>query len=248
MTRHEEGDGGETITLTRDELKEEIRKEIKHDGRKKFLRHALLYLVFLFVMLALPFLLIAGVAAKSGLFQVPVLSSWLYEAPAPTRIVVPLAGATPESILASMSAKAAFYPARGVAELSLSEQELTTLIGTQLEQSSTDGALPFPITSAQVALLSNGSMELYAITERDGNQAPVILTVTPEIVNGGLELQAEEFMIGALSVPDFVSDMILESLTDSVMGGLEDGLSGVGALDGITVEEGNIRVSLMPRL
>lgn len=249
MTRHEENENeDEKITLTREELKDEIRKEIRHDGRRRFFVSLIMYLVFFFIMIALPFLLLAGVAAKTGLYQVPVLSGWLYEPPAPTRIVTPLVGAGPEVILNSMALKATYDPVRGIAELTLSEQELTTLIGASVEDASESGTLPFPMSSIQVALLGDGVMEIYAITEREGNQAPVILSVVPEIVNGGLELQTVDFYIGAFEVPDFLTDLLLDAFAGSVTDGLESGLSGVGTLDDIVVEEGKLRVYLAPRL
>jgi len=247
MSGHESGDDGEKITLTRGELKEEVRKEIRHESRRRFFVSCALYLVFFAFMLGLPFLLLAGIAAKTGLFQVPLLSGWLYEPSAPTRVVVPLVGSGPDAILASMAAKASFDPARGTAEMVLSEQELTTLLSASVTEASESGTLPIPLASMQAVLLGDGTMELYAITEREGNQAPVILTVTPEAVNGGLELQTEDFLIGAFDVPDFITNLVLDAFARSVTDSLESSLSGAGTLDDIAIEEGNIRVYLAPR-
>jgi len=247
VTGHEGGDDSEKITLTRGELKEEVRKEIRRESRRRFYVSCALYLVFLTIMLGLPFLLLAGIAAKSGLFQVPVLSGWLYEPSAPTRIVVPLAGSGPDAILASMAAKASYDRASGIAEMSLTEQELTTLLSASVAEAAASGTLPIPLESMQAVLLADGTMELYAVTERKGNQAPVILTVTPNVVNGGLDLRTENFLIGAFDVPDFMTDLVLSAFARSVTDSLESGLSSVGTLDDIMVEEGKLRIYLAPK-
>lgn len=246
MTRHDEiGGDDEKISLTRGELKEEIRKEMRHAARRRLLISLVLYLIFFAVMLGTPVLLLAGVAAQSGLYRVPILSAWLYEPPSPTRVVVPLAGSGPDAILASMAAKATYEPVRGIAELTLSEQELTTLIAASVSEASESGTMPFPLDSMQAALLGDGVMELYAVTEREGNRAPVILSVIPEAVDGDLKLRTEDFHIGAFDVPDFLTDLVLDAFAGSVTDSLEQALSGAGALDDIAVEEGKIRVHLM---
>jgi uncharacterized protein YpmS len=248
MTRHEEGEANDKITLTRQELRDEIKKEVKHQARRRVVMTLVLYLVFFALMLGLPFLLLAGVAAKTGLYDVPVLTSWLYDPPAPTRTVVPLAGSNSDDILASMTARASFNEVLGIVELSLSEQELTTLIKQSVADAAEAETLPFPLESVQVALLGDGVMEFYAVTEREGNQAPVLLQVAPHAVNGALELETVDFLIGSFDVPDFMTDMILDAVTSSLTEGLEQGLAVVGGLDDIFVEEEKLRVELSPRI
>ncbi len=249
MIRQEGGENADgKITLTRDELKDEIRKELRHESRRRFFFSLALYLIFFFIMLGLPFLLIAVIAAQSGLYHVPVLSSWLYHPPAPVRIVVPLAGAGPDAIITSVTAKATYDQATGVAELTFSEQELTTLFAASVEEADASGTLPFPLESMQVALLDGNIMEFYAVTEREGYEAPVILSVTPQVTAGRLEMDTVDFHIGSFDVPDFMSDLVLDAFAANAMSGLEEGFAGVGALDDIGAEEGKLRVDIRPRL
>src|SRR3989338_3783526 len=145
----------------KDEIRGEIRAERGHQGRGGFFRvwpggsgffcGCGSSFLSLFFTLVLPVLLLAGAAAKTGLFDVPFLTKRLYKPTAPTRVVAPLVGTTAEQILAGLSAKAKIDPATGKITLPITESELTTNLSAGLLEEGQAG-LPFTINSIQKAI------------------------------------------------------------------------------------------------
>ena len=58
-------------------MKKEILSEIRHDERQRKVAGCLFWLAVKLVILAIPVVLAAVVIAKSGFYEVPLLSGWL---------------------------------------------------------------------------------------------------------------------------------------------------------------------------
>lgn len=239
MTRHE--DGG---SIDREELKQEIRREIKKDERNSRLMRMVIMLSIVLLLLAAPFLVAGVLVAKSGLVHVPVLSGWLYNPVSPSRTVTPLLGSSSEVIMNSAITRADFNPNFGSVKIYLTEKELTTVLNSAISKDES-GALPFSVESVQ-AVLSEGSVEIYALAVRDdGMRVSLLVGLVPAVEQGRLTMDSTSLIIGSLKMPDFVADLIVDSMTGGLAGAINDALAGGGTLENVEVSKERVTVMLM---
>ncbi|OGL73822.1 hypothetical protein A3C96_03750 [Candidatus Uhrbacteria bacterium RIFCSPHIGHO2_02_FULL_60_10] len=227
----------------KDEIRGEIRAEMRHQARWRFLRGCGCSFLSLFFTLVLPVLLLAGAAAKTGLFDVPFLTKRLYKPTAPTRVVAPLVGTTAEQILAGLSAKAKIDPATGKITLPITESELTTILSAGLLEEGQAG-LPFTINSIQTAIKPDG-VEVFSEIKLQERASTLALKIIPQVVGGEIKVSLADIRIGALAVPNSFVDAIVPTLMKSFNESLNKGLGGGGALQAINLREGRLELIVM---
>ncbi len=239
MTRHE--DGG---PIDREELKKEIREELKADERSRRLKWMLAMLLIMVALLVAPFVVTGVIVAKTGLVQVPVLSALLYDPVMPSRTVTPLVGSTPEAVLNAAVTRAEYNSNFGTLKLYLTEKELTTVLNSAISNEEVTDT-PLPLKSGQ-AILTDGQIEIYVLTERDdGRSVPILMNVSPDVQNGRLVTTQSEITIGSLKVPNFAAHSLVQSMTSGLSNAINDALSEGGQLEMIKVTDGRVEIILI---
>ncbi len=153
-------------------------------------------------------LVVAGVlwlGAKSGTWQVPILSGLVYhpEMAAPTRLVRPVAGSSSVEVAKAVSAAATFAPNAGTALISLSEEQLTTLVAEAVAAQGTTS-----IVGAQVVVTPLYVELVASRVATNGQLVPFRLRAVPGVKDGKLDLVVSEVLIGSLSVPSWLRGAI----------------------------------------
>ncbi|OIO51190.1 hypothetical protein COY93_03585 [Candidatus Uhrbacteria bacterium CG_4_10_14_0_8_um_filter_58_22] len=230
--------------VNRDELKQEIKAELSHESWRRVLTAAVVYLVIFAVLLLVPVLGLTTMAARSGLLKVPLLSDWLYHPDPPERTVLPLAGTDPNDIMSIVAARTSFNSTTETLDMTISEQELTTLLSGVVLSESEVSNLPLPIESVQTSF-GDGLINVYALTGEDYNSVPLSIRLRPAVVGGLVWLEAEDLTVGSLSVPDAIANLMIKSVNVSLNKAIEQGLGENGELQSIVVAGDKIKVSLV---
>ncbi|MBU1028938.1 hypothetical protein KKE28_01900, partial [Patescibacteria group bacterium] len=221
MTRQEDQ------LLDREQLKQEIKEEIKHDGRRKRIITVLITLFVMLAILSTPFLIVAVMAAKTGFVQIPVLTGWLYQPSNPTRLVVPLVGSDTETILNSAIARVDYNPNFNSLNFYLTEKELTTLLSSVIN-SEDKNPLPFQLDSVQ-AVLEDDRIEVYALTDGDNDsKVPILVSFVPRAEGGQLTIESVDVKIGAFKVPNFLAGLVVGSAANNLAGSVNSMLGDAG--------------------
>ncbi|OGM01224.1 hypothetical protein A2480_01665 [Candidatus Uhrbacteria bacterium RIFOXYC2_FULL_47_19] len=230
--------------VNRDELKREIKAELSHESWRRALKAITIYLVVFVILLLVPILGLTTMAARSGLVKVPLLSDWLYHPDLPERIVLPLTGTDPNDIMSIVAARTSFNSTTETLDMTISEQELTTLLSGVILSESEVSNLPLPIKSVQTSF-GDGLINVYALTGEDYNSVPLSIRLRPAVVGGLVWLKAEDLTVGSLSVPDAVANLMIKSVNASLNRAIEQGLGENGELRSIVVVGDKIKVSLV---
>ncbi len=230
----------------RDELKQEIKKELrKEEKHKKRMACGGCALVVL-LLIGVPTVFVASVFAKTGLVQVPVLSSALYAPATPTRTVLPLGAATSESILRLIVTRAKFDPHIGVVTFAVKEQELTTLLQHAVWGAS-EGSLPFKIRTGQVVVLPN-AVEVFLVLPRKSGETTALARFQPIVrENGAIDFDVRELRVGSQQVPTWLANMLVSALDKFVTEPIRQQVATVGTLTDVKAgEDGVVKFLLVP--
>lgn len=103
---------------------------------------------------------------------------------------------------------AATQVAGGAVEISLTEEELTSLLAYRLDEQ-------LPLENP-VIRLQDGRIRAEATMRIQGLSQQAIIIIVPAAVDGALQLTIEEAKIGLLSVPEDVLDTILRELENAM--------------------------------
>jgi hypothetical protein len=222
------------------EVRDEVHAEMAHDRKRRLLRRlGCFFLAFFFLIIA-PILVGAIIVAKSGILEVPVISSAVYQPIAPTRTVQPLTGSSADDVMKTIAASAKAGVATGSAVLTITEQQLTTIVAAGITQG-TDTGLPFAISSAQVAIL-DGQMEFFLDAVQNGRQVPVLIRVEPTVSAGSLHFSVKEATMGSLPLPAFMVEAALQKLADSTLS-QATGDKSMGTLTGLKMKTGKLEMT-----
>ncbi|KPJ85811.1 hypothetical protein AMJ57_01735 [Parcubacteria bacterium SG8_24] len=227
----------------RDELKKEIKQELRHEAARRKLISCGACLVAELVLLSIPVIFVLVVLAKTGLMTVPLLTGWLYEPVAPTRIVAPLAGSTMQDVLESLPFRADVDLQTGIVELKLTEQELTTILRDTFDMLQEQESFPLEVHSPQMAVTEQW-FEMFAVAPRDDREIPLRLRFVPEVQDGQFEFAPQEMSLGGLTVGEGLSGMMFTFFGGALEDRLNEMFSGIGRLEEMRLEEGRIGIIL----
>jgi hypothetical protein len=190
------------------------------------------------IVIVFMIILLWGIS-RTGLVRVPVFSLG-FEAPEPTRIVEPtnftesLEDIFTESLKASLTT--------GELTLSLTDSMLTSLLRETFENEEVPEFLD--PTSAQVAALSDGSLELYVPLQNKELKTAAIIQVIPSIdSNGQAVVEIERLSIGKLNAPGVSHSAELEVFVSDFIDGMLQESQEMGRIKSIKVEEGVLHIS-----
>jgi hypothetical protein len=230
---------------TRQALKKEIIDEMNHDVRSKKLRNCLGCLFVIFLAVGIPVLFVAAQVAKSGLVDVPILTSRLYRPTQPTREVKPLIGSKSADILLAAASKAKPTLTLGLIKMSFTEAELTTLAKDGIAASGAN--LPIPIDSIQIAV-DRDAVEIFATTPKDGREVTIKARFMPWVDSGRFKITPKELVIGGMNVPPSLSGIESIVLDKSLGDVLTSTISQIGRLVAVELEPGILRLQIIPNL
>lgn len=230
---------------SRAEMKKEIIKEIHQEERQRKLISCIGCLTLKLLILAIPIVLVTVAVAKSGFYEVPLLSDWLYQPSSPERIVKPLVGYDSGQVLRVAMARAEFESAVGLLKVNLTEAELTTLVSAAAA-ANVDG--PMKINQAQMTCSKEG-IELFAITPRPKRDVTIKVLFSPSITDEGkLNLEVKSMRIGGLNVPGVMLSLLSKALASQMTKALASAAAGAGELKGIRAGEKKLYLDFMPEL
>ncbi len=228
----------------RETIKKEIKQEIRsEDKRKRLIGCSVLFIVIV-LAIGMPTLYVAAQFAKSGFFDVPVLSRSLYKPSEPVRAVIPLVGSKPEDIYRVLGTKVKYEPQTSQATFSVSESELTTLVQHSVA-SAPPNVLPFPIRTIQVAI-DPDAVEIFAISPQKNRDATVRVRFKPTVKNGDLRADVAEIKIGSLVVPQKIGQLLFSAFSTLVTDSVTTAVANVGRLVDIGLDQGTARFVIVP--
>lgn len=228
----------------RESIKKEIKQEIRSEERRRRLIGCGGLILVVLLIVGIPALYVASLLAKTGFYDVPVLSRALYKPSSPERTVVPLYGSTPDDIYRVLGTKIKYEPQTSQATFPVSESELTTLV-----QHSVAGArpntLPFPVRTVQVAI-DPDKIEIYVISPQKNRDATVRIRFRPYVKGGELRAEVQEIAIGSLVLPKKIGELLFAAFGTLVTDSASTAISNVGRLVNIELDQGIVRFVIVP--
>ena len=230
----------------REAIKKEIKQELRHEGaRKRLLSCGVLLVVALFVVVG-PIIYVSAQLAKTGFFDVPVLSRSLYKPTVPARTVLPLFGSKTEDIQRVLGTKVRYDPTTSQATLPVTEAEITTLVQHAIA-AAPPNTLPFPIRTAQVAI-DPTAIEIYAISPQKNRDATVRVRFRPFVKAGELKADVEEIAVGSLLLPKRLGNLMFSAFGAIVTDAAAEQVGNIGRLVNIELEEGAVKFIIVPNI
>ncbi len=229
----------------RQALKKEIVGEIKRDARQRKLFGCGGCLILALVVIAVPLIWVASIAARSGFVRVPLLSGWLYHPSQPARQVTPLVGSDSNAILKAVISANKYEPQTGIMTVRFTEAQLTTFVSQAV--AARPDLLPFPVSSAQIAVDTTG-VELFVISPQGSGSTTIKISVTPRVEKEKLELTVNEIVFGSLVVPDSIGNALVAAIDQKLNDALSASMADIGTLEGVKLEKGSLTVSFVPKI
>lgn len=227
---------------SREQMKREIMSEIRRDERHRRTWGCLRWMLVKLGLFLVTLLIVAVGIAKTGLYEIPVLTNWLYQAGEPTRVVQPLMGYDDEQVMQGAMARAEYNGSTGLFSVNLTEKELSTLatgaVGVK------DDNFDFTIKSAQMAVMEQG-IEVFTVLSRPERDVTVKILVDPLVKDGKIVLDAKELQVGSLNMPSFLVSSVSKLISGQFMDSLATGL---GELQDVQTKEGELTIIFKPQI
>jgi hypothetical protein len=230
---------------TRQTLKKEIIDEMQHDVRRRKVRNCLGCLFLVILAVTVPTAIVSVQLAKTGLVDIPLLTSRFYKPTEPSREVRPLVGSKSSDILLASASRAKPTLTLGFVTLSFTEAELTTLAKDGIAASGNN--LPAPLKSIQVAV-DQDAVEIFAVTPQHGRDVTVRARFLPWVDAGQMKITPKELVIGGLSVPPSLSGALTLVLNKSLGEVLTSTISQIGHLVAVELDKGVLRLQIVPNM
>jgi len=227
--------------MDREFIRQEVRAELRRENRARLIRGCAINLLMFSIFIVAPAYYLASIVAKTGLVEVPVLTDWQYHPAIYSRHVEPLVGSNTEQIMKSVAARAAFEPASSSISLSMSEEQLTTLAMAGLREAAS--ALPVKISSIQAAILP-GSIEVYVVIPRPERFVTATVRFAPAMVEGKVDLQVQQVLVGSYELPKSLVDMFTPTLSKSINDLLAQSVGGAGEISDIILQDGRMTIKV----
>jgi hypothetical protein len=230
---------------SREKMKKEILGEIRSEERRRKRLSCLVWLAIKLIIILIPIVLVTAMIAKSGFYDIPVLTNWLYAPSSPTRVVTPLVGFDSEMIVKQAMARAEYEASVNRFKVYLTEQELTSLLAESLARMDEDA--PLPVKSGQAAITEEG-IELFLLTPRAERDVTVKTGLMPTTKDGEITMEIRSLEIGSLDMPKFAVKLMSQALAKQLSDALSMAESGLGELRDARVSEKRIDLEFQPTL
>ena len=186
--------------------------------------------VFLFLSF---FLTSAAIVAKTGAFEIPILSAVFYKFPEPVRIVK-LDG---DEEINDFSATADLNSQSGLLSFEITEQQLTSFLKAALA-SSGDGRFAANIQGA----ITNDGLEIFGLLLKP-LRCNVILNIWPHVQDSRIELDIESAKIGDLSLPPFLLTLVVDTVLKDIKHQLYNMTDNFGEIQDLELLAGKIIIN-----
>ncbi len=230
----------------RESIKKEIKQEIRSEDRRRRLMGCGGLLLIVLLAVGIPAFYVASQLAKTGFYDVPLLSRSLYKPSVPERTVVPLVGSKPDDIYRVLGTKVQYEAQTSQATFPVTESELTTIVQHSVA-SAPPKSLPFPVRTVQVAI-DPDKIEIYVISPQKNRDATVRIRVKPYVKGGELRADVIEIQIGSLILPQKIGDLLFSAFGALVTDSVSTAVSNVGRLVNIELDQGVVRFVIVPSI
>lgn len=184
----------------------------------------------------------AGVTlAKTGLVNVPILSSTFQSSALPTRFVEP-AAVLPGNLAETLSSKLESEMLRsGMAPDSvvITESEATALVRSYM-RARQSAALIDP----QVVFL-NGAIEFFGTLEVKEKKTTLRILAAAGFEGGAIQLRIREIEVGAVTLPSYVPGLIAAAMLKNQIQNLEEQFL-QSPIESITLHDGFLEIRINP--
>lgn len=222
----------------RAEIRREVKTEIKQETRRRRLRGFLGCLAFYLIIFGVPTAWLAVDVAKSGWYEVPALTNWLYQPTTPRREVRPLSGETADTVWGESQARIKFDAKTDLATIGFKETGLTTIMRDAA--ASRANILPVPVLSPQVSI-SSTDIELFFLTPRpSGRDVTVRVLFTPVAEDGKLAIRISRVTLGRYDVPRLLDGYVSKMLNDALTAQFESHLPTGFSFNKVVLEDGRL--------
>jgi len=216
------------------EIKEQVEVDIRRSARKKKLfRCCSCFIIFIAFIGALVFGA-AWAVARTGLYEVPYVSSWAFRAPEPMHEV---------TVPASYDATGSFEDfesmlGQGGSQISIKEEMLNAILLGQLVAPLSETGLD--VERAQIAIEPEG-MEIFIHLARD-EKVNIYLSILamPKIDGNNIGFDVSKVRLGNLTIPDFIAGPVISSFLGSALGSLQLPMVGFMEIKDIKLNYGEI--------
>ena len=229
----------------REKMKKEIIKEVRHDEKRRKAINCLGCLFLKLIFFLVVALLVAFGVAKTGLYEIPVLTNWLYHPGEPIRVVQPLIGSDGEQVMRNAMARAEYNAAVNLFSVNLTEQELTTLVVEAAAKQG--GESGFEIKLVQMTVSEEG-IELFAVSPRSERDVTIKSLIRPVVTEGKMLLDVRTLEIGALSIPGSFVSLVSKIVSGQLSDALSLSASGLGELHEVRTEDKQLYIVFKPQL
>lgn len=228
-------------------LRKEIKKELKTSKRKKRLLQCGGCLGVVLIIFGALLFFIGYAGAKSGVFNVPVLSDKFYEEPEPVHQVI-VNEEQQENIENILSEKVGGVIESKISpenigkkvsfELPLAEEELTALLRRNLIGQS-EGEIK--VKDIQISV-TPGYLELFVKFDLQALQTePIfIFKFSPRIKEGRLELVPEDLQLGELGLPTRLGSLLIEGFLKDKLNQFSQTIAQFGELKEVELADKNL--------
>jgi hypothetical protein len=232
-------------------LKKEVRKQVEVDLKKRARRKKLLKcgscLFLLVIVIGGLFLAGAVLLAKSGLYDIPMISSWAFQEPEPIHEVVGEENLDADDLLYSMQSEIndlieSQSPGQlqvSEASITLDEAAITAYLKEVVEPSLNESG--FQVRDFQLAVEPE-VIEIYTEMTRQEMLFYISILAKPKIVNDNLGLEIERARLGNLAIPTSIIRLFFGPLIESVLKAFKIPTVGFVSLQDIELMYGKVKL------
>ena len=246
MTRIEKPSPWLKEKTERDQIKDEIRHELKLEQGKKGLRKILTCCIIELLITLIIATLLAFSLAKSGLVEVPLFTKLFYSVPTPQKIVKVPPGSLfdIQSSIKEQAEKQIFAQIKEgktdlKLEITLGENGLTTLLNQEIKKvkETSLGDPQISITKEKIEFFS----EIYP---EENREVYLTLGFRPVVKDGKLEIKIVETKIGTLPLPSFLANIFIKAALDGELEKINETIGAMAKIDKVELLDGEMKINL----
>jgi hypothetical protein len=160
--------------------------------------------------------------------------------PTPPASPIPVSTESVGELQENLLKAATSVPAGGAVSVTVTEQQLTSMVALRLQDQQELQGLP--IRDPQV-FLRDGKIQLFGVAEAGGLTANALIvisaTVTPE---GSVVFKAEEANLGPIPVPDNLLEQVSTAINEAFTGNLGSTVTGL-RITNVAIEDGQLSLT-----
>ena len=173
---------------------------------------------------------VVWIIASTGLVVIPVVSSWAYEKPQPTRFV---GEGVPFGTIAVAQANNSF--------VSVPETTLTTELRDSIE---TNGQRFFDADRSQVAVIPNAGIELYLPVADNASGTAILALLELSVESGVPKISVHSASVGSWNMPGWMRDKLAGPAMQSLLDKLVEQGGGSFPIESLRLEQGMLIIKL----